>query len=141
MSFTYTARHLLSGQFAGVNRSDGASIAVGGCGWDEFLLWNQTAQPPVSLADIIPDVNLERDRARAEAKALALIKGGRNVQLRAILKLLLDQQNIERQYLASIRAQIVALGGTLAAAPPTRTYEQLRTALENMIDNGDGDAP
>lgn len=141
MSVTYSARHLSDGTFAGVNRSDGASIAVGGHGWDEFLAWNATALPPVSLADLTPDPNLERDRSRAEAKAMALNRGGRNVQLRALIKLLLEQQNTERQYMAAVRTQIVALGGTLAQAPPTRTYEQVRAALENLIDNGDGDAP
>ena len=61
------------------------------------------------------------------------------VLLRAAFRVVLDDRNATREFLVAVRQQVVALGGTLPAAPAARTWQQFLTAVENSIDTGAGD--
>jgi hypothetical protein len=76
---------------------------------------------------------------RFRAKSIPSQSDELKVFLKATFKLLLQAINQDRQYMNTLRNELVALGRNPTAAPNTRTWDQFVTAIQSAIDNGDGD--
>jgi hypothetical protein len=77
---------------------------------------------------------------RLKAKRLQKLEKTANlILLRAAFRVVLNDRNATRDFLVAVRQQIIALGGTLPAAPASRTWQQFLSAVEAEIDAGGGD--
>lgn len=95
------------------------------------------------LLDQLPAFEARPKNWRQRRDARAATSGGKPdlILLRAILKVVMMSIAQDRQYMASLRAELVALGRPTPAAPAVRTWEQLIAAVQSVIDQGDGDPP
>lgn len=82
-----------------------------------------------------------RAEVRAVAGALAADGSPRTVQLRALLRLIMGSIAETHGYLALLKAQVEALGGTLPPAPAVRTWDELVAAYQSLVAQGGGDPP
>jgi hypothetical protein len=82
----------------------------------------------------------EQEEQRIIAKRLQRLEKTANlILLRAAFRVVLNDRNSTRDFLVAVRQQVIALGGTLPAAPASRTWQQFLSAVESEIDGGGGD--
>jgi hypothetical protein len=80
----------------------------------------------------------QEERLRAK-RLQKLARTADLILLRAAFRVVLTRDTQIRDFLVAVRQQVVALGGTLPAAPPARTWQQFLSAVEAEIDAGGGD--
>lgn len=109
--------------------------------------WNDALgpQPTQEQIDAVTQEQIDSARLaklRNAAKQFQADQQAQNVALRATVKLLVDELNILRGWVADFKAATAAAGSLaalktgVAALPntPQRTYQQAKTAINNLID-------
>jgi hypothetical protein len=95
------------------------------------------------LVDQLPAFRARAANWRQRHAAKAAAGGGKAdlVLLRAVLKTVMVSIAQDRQYMARLRQELVALGRNPDPAPPVRTWEAVVAAVQSAIDSGEGDPP